>query len=111
MAENRVRWAFWPPGVTPETTKTEGIWIVTSELDVVAESASPSASEAESTTNQSDVESLDEEDNMRGEGDVAEDADDDDISPSIQLSNSRFGVLALNDEASDVSDASRSDGG
>jgi len=27
VAENKVRWAFWPPGYIPTHTKTKGIWI------------------------------------------------------------------------------------
>ncbi|KAF8313837.1 P-loop containing nucleoside triphosphate hydrolase protein [Clavulina sp. PMI_390] len=28
VAENRVRWAFWPPGSTPQRAQTQGIWII-----------------------------------------------------------------------------------
>lgn len=93
MAENRVPWAFWPPGSKCSRTRTRGIWILDND-DVDNTSPSPAKFESESE------ESSDSDDSRESHAeeisDVQEDMDS--ASDGAKISTTMtisFGVLAV----------------
>jgi len=94
VAENRVRWTFWPPEYTPSMTRTYGLWII-----------DPLENDDQRGEDDDEVESVsgDEEDDglsMRGEDDrlVNNDAGSDESGSSVRAATSHFGVLELDDD-------------
>lgn len=118
MAENRVRWAFWPPGIEPSQSKTSGIWIIeTGDKDPLARSEKAYLSEDE------DDEASDDEEREKGvdrDSDDASSADGESESGEdaiggkkfgLTAATSGFGLLALDEVDDDKSDSDEEEDG
>ena len=119
VAENRVRWAFWPPNFTPKRTIIKGIWIVKveSEQHVAAENpyeesdgdSDSAAGSDEEDEGEHHVPSADEtEEGEEEEEDDDEEEDGDDTALTVKTS-SRFGLLAVANDDEDMTEGN-SDG-
>lgn len=90
VAENRIRWAFWPPGVRPKRAITKGIWIV--ETGDAAEVHSPYVDlDEDDESEEDDDEKSDDVDEGDEENENEEDEEDLPIKKGAQ---SKFGLLA-----------------
>ncbi|KAI3622647.1 mmr1 hsr1 gtp binding protein [Moniliophthora roreri] len=102
LAENKVPWAFWPPGTLPETIelestgqKSKGIWLVGKGL---WEGDEESSDEEDDTVQDRD----DDWDSENLSGEDGSEQDGDDIIPvKSQTISSRFAALQVDDEVSE----------
>lgn len=92
VAENRVRWAFWPPGKEPSQSKTSGIWIIdTGDKDPLAHSEKSYLSDDE------DDDASDDEEPEKGadrDSDDLSSADGESESNEDAVGGKKFGLTA-----------------
>jgi len=94
VAENKLRWAFWPPGYIPTRTKTKGIWITGNHPNIGY------LDDREDGDDDSDMEELREESDSDATSPVNEASDSD----GIDVGASRFSILKIEDM--DIDDGS-----
>ena len=90
VAENKVRWAFWPPGYIPTYTDTNGIWIMNDHPNI-----DRFDDDGEDDDDHSDVEEFREQRLSDATTDDASDSD------GVEVGTSRFSILKIEDEDAD----------
>lgn len=108
LAENRVRWAFWPPPdtnadnpespITATLSRPDGLWIRDEAGVVESDGEDVDNDNVESDEDEDDSE----EDEEAGESEELEDDDDgDDDAEPVKVAASRFGALDVDDDHDD----------
>lgn len=111
LAENRVRWAFWPPGTDEQTIKAHqepgtGIWIPRLDGDEDDDIFSGS-SDIESVHSEADLDSDSDDDDAapaEDDSDGDDEVEEADAGGAVGVTSGRFGALSLGDDDNSVVD-------
>lgn len=97
VAENRVRWAFWPPDVFPKQTRTKGIWILEAQSGVPEDQQTPYEDSEDDFDSEEGSESDDDTKGKRSlvEQDIDEVTEGEEEDEPTVKTSSRFGLLAV----------------